>query len=258
MTGLTIKDLSVRYGKRVILQEVTVTSLAPGRLVALLGCNAAGKSTLLRSLCGVKSYEGTIHFDGLCLNSLAKAEKRALIGYMPQMPPQPSLLLAYEFALSALRAALPHLSRAAADQRLQAMFARFGLTAEAFRPVEELSGGKRQLIGLAQLLARNPKLLLLDEPTSALDLRWELEVLQALQQHARQEGSLCLIALHDVNLALRYCDDALLFENGRLLAAGPIETVTTEAALSQTYGVQVRREQTLSGHSHVTAETPTL
>ena len=106
-----------------------------------------------------------------------------------------------------------------------------------------MSGGKRQLLGLALIVARETPLILLDEPTSSLDLRWQLDTLSLLRQHARQANALAVIALHDLNLAIRYCDDAILIAEGGCIACGPVEQVITADRLRQVFGVQARIER---------------
>ena len=256
--GLEISGLSVGYGKRPVLTGIDLPPLAPGQLVAVLGPNAAGKSTLLKALAGHLSYRGVARFRGLDLAQLGHRRRTRLVGYVPQTPPQPSSLLAYEFAVSALRVAVPDLTAATAAVRIDAAFERLGLSDQALRPVQELSGGKRQLLGLAQAIVRDAPLLLLDEPTSALDLRWEVEALGVLRDLARHEArddpALCLIALHDLNLALRFCDQVILLSGGGVLAAGPAAGTLTPARLHGAYGVIARIEACSLGQPFVVVD----
>ena len=110
------------------------------------------------------------------------------------------------------------------------------------------------MVGLAQVLVRAPRLLLLDEPTSALDLRWQLQVLQAVRQRVQQQGSVGLVAVHDLNLALRFCQRVLVLGGGTVLAQGDPAQVLTPALLRQAYGVQARVERCSQGHLLVLAD----
>ncbi len=251
---LSVQGLQVGYGKRPVLQELSLTALAPGRVVGLLGPNAAGKSTLLKALAGQHRYQGSARFGETELAGLQHRERCRLIGYAPQSLPQPSDLLAYEFALGALKTAVPQLPTAEAEQRIEAAFAQLGLTELAIRPVSELSGGKRQLLGLSQILARRTDVILLDEPTSALDLHWQVETLDVMRTEATSRGALVIMALHDLNLALRFCDDLILLHHGRLLAEGPAATTLTPDLLCAAYGVQARLECCSHGLPHVVVD----
>ena len=134
------------------------------------------------------------------------------------------------------------------------MVAALGLQALALRRLDELSGGQRQMVGLAQVIVRAPRLLLLDEPTSALDLRWQLQVLQAVRAMVQQQGAIGLVAVHDLNLALRFCQHVLVLGGGRVLAAGDPAQVLTPALLQQAYGVQARVERCSQGNLLVLAD----
>ena len=134
------------------------------------------------------------------------------------------------------------------------VFATLGLDALALRPLNELSGGQRQMIGLAQVLVRAPRLLLLDEPTSALDLRWQLQVLQAVRTLVSKGQTLAMIAVHDLNLALRFCDRIVVLGQGRVLASGRPADVLTPALLRTAYGVRARVERCALGHPIVLAD----
>ncbi|WP_420406039.1 ATP-binding cassette domain-containing protein [Nisaea sp.] len=127
-------------------------------------------------------------------------------------------------------------------QIVQAGFERLGLTDQFFKPVGALSGGQRQRLGFSQVLAREPSLYLLDEPTSALDLRWEIEALGLVRERTEKTGALCLVALHDLNLAMRFCDSFMLLRDGALLAAGSIRGGLAAETIRAAYGIEARIE----------------
>lgn len=251
---LEVRGLTVRHGRFVALTDIDLPPFAPGSVVAVLGPNGAGKSSLLRALAGQLAYEGSARLGGREIASLDHDCRRALLAYAPQTPPQPSALLACEFALSALRAVMPELDHGRAVQRVEQVFERFGLTPDALRPVRALSGGKRQLLGLTHVFARDAALVLLDEPTSALDLRWEIESLGAVREKAARHGALCLVALHDVHLALRCCDYTVLIDGGRVAAAGAADETLTPRLLRDVYGVEARIERCSRGGPLVLAD----
>ena len=252
--GLEVVDFAVGYGRRPVLERVGLPRYEPGNLVAVIGPNGAGKSTFLKALAGLLRYRGQVSLDGAELAGLTHSDRSSRIGYLPQALPQASTLLAYEFALAALRASAPRLSRPETEDRIQRAFRRLGLERQAMQPIEALSGGQRQLLGLAQVLARKTRLLLLDEPTSALDLKWEVEALAALRDFALYGEAICLIALHDLNLALRFCDQIVLLAERGVAAAGPVKDSLTADLIGRVYGVTARIEPCSKGRPIVLAD----
>jgi len=252
--GLELRRLSAGYPRRPVLEGLDLERIAPGTLVALVGPNAVGKSTLLKAIAGLRPVRGQVLLDGTDLATLTPRERLRRVGYLPQALPQASSLVAYEALLSALRASRGDWSGAQREAAIARVFATLGLEALALRPLNELSGGQRQMIGLAQVLARAPRLLLLDEPTSALDLRWQLQVLQAVRAQVAEGRTLAVIAVHDLNLALRFCDRIVVLGQGRVLAAGHPAEVLTPALLQAAYGVRARVERCSLGHPLVLAD----
>lgn len=156
--------------------------------------------------------------------------------------------------LSACRAVRPDLGRVEIDTLIERVFDALAIRMLALRPLSELSGGQRQMVGLAQAIARQPALLLLDEPTSALDLRWQLALIDTVRAVIAERQAVCLMAIHDINLALRFCDQVLLFGNGGLLAAGDPHDVITPDVLRTAYGVESRVERCSQGRPIVLSD----
>jgi len=247
----TMNGLSAGYGRIRVLRDLEHPGVAAGRMVGLLGSNAAGKSTLLKVLAGLRPATGEACFDGENLCSMPRGRRLGIAGYLPQTPPQSSRLLAWEVAIAAFRAAAPSTPRHQVEARIQEMFSRFELDAHAMQPVSTLSGGKRQLLGLALVLARRTPLMLLDEPTSALDLRWQMQALAAVRSSVRRHGSVAVLALHDINQAVQFCDEFMVLGEGRVLAAGPVDSIVTPDLLWRAYGVRGRIEKTSTGRTVV-------
>lgn len=251
-TQLCIAGLDAGYRTRRVLQGLSLRPLESGQLVALVGANAAGKSTLLRTLAGqLRPQAGSMHLDDKDLARLDASTRNRLVGYLPQSLPLGSSLYAWEAVMAACRAGGGAASQAEADARCEQVFARLGLQALALRRLSELSGGQRQMVGLAQLLVRRPRLLLLDEPTSALDPRWQLEVLGAVREEAHMRQAIALIALHDLNLALRFCDRVVVLAEGHKLAEGTPHEAMTSQVLRDAYGIEGRVERCSLGSAIV-------
>lgn len=256
--SLEVKGLCVRYGSTAVVQGMDWSAPQGGRVIALAGANGAGKSSTLRAIAGLCRMDGSAWLDGENLAELSPAQRARRVAYMPQTLPQATSLTVYESVLSTLRIACSHWSSAQVHARIPEVLQALGLESLALRPLATLSGGQRQMAGLAQLLARSPRLLLLDEPTSALDVRWQLQLLQALRTHVTANRTLCVMAVHDLNLAARFCDDMLLMGHGQLLASGPPQAVLTPEMLHRAYGVQARVECCSRGMPVVLADSASL
>lgn len=263
---LEIRNLSLAYGKTRVLQNVSLPAVSDGALVGVLGPNGAGKSTFLRAVAGQSTYSGSILFEGREVSRLPHRERTLHIGFMPQSPPNTSGFVAYELVVSSCRSARPDLTATEVANSAEAVFGYLQLQELAFRPLSRMSGGQRQLVGLAQILVRDPKVLLLDEPSSALDLKWQVTVFEILRKRLVERGGLCLVALHDLNLAIRYCDLVAIMRGGRCIAYGPPAQALTPTVLRDAYDVSGRVETCsrgqpiviVDGGEDVALETQTL
>ncbi|MBD5771303.1 ABC transporter ATP-binding protein [Marinomonas colpomeniae] len=243
--SLTLQNISIAYGSKKILSDITLDAIKPGTLVALLGKNGAGKSTLIKGLAGLKSYQGEASLDGVELANMTQHQRLKSIGYVPQTLPQGSSLLAYEVVKSVVTLQGESTFK---EQTIEDVFERLKISHLALWPMHKLSGGQRQMISLAQAIVRKPKLYLLDEPTSALDLNWQMQVLKAIREEVSSQNAIAILISHDINLALRYSDQVVLLNQGQILAEGPPKESLTVDHLAQAYNVNARIESCSKGH----------
>ena len=211
-----------------------------GQFVGLIGPNGAGKSTLLRTLSGVlRHQEGAVWLEGSDLSSMAARDVAAMLALVPQIAPYTQGFTAFELVLMGR---YPHLGRfeveGQADDRIAERAMRLTET-EQFgeRTLETLSGGERQRVFLARALAQQPRILLLDEPTSNLDILHQLTILGLVRQLV-DDGLTAIAAIHDLNLAARYCDRLVLISNGQVATEGPPEDVLTPETIESAFGVR--------------------
>jgi len=246
---LELNHLRVAYGAREIIADLSVQALQPGQIVALLGPNGSGKSTLLKAVAGLLPLRhGSVTLHGRDLTR-AKFEARAQhVVYLPQSLPAAAHLRVFESVLVAANAS-PFGGKASSDDvaRVNDILQRLGIGHLAMRLLAHLSGGQRQLVGLAQAMIRRPRLLLLDEPLSALDLNFQFHVMDLLAQETRAHALVTVVVLHDLNIALRHADQVLLLRAGSLTAQGRPAEVITPASLAHVYGVRGRIESCSHG-----------
>ncbi len=241
-TLLTVRDLDVNIGTVRVAAGLGF-DLEAGQRLAILGRNGTGKTTLLNTLAGLREAEsGSIEVCGEGYATLGPRRAALLRGLLPQGHIDAFQSTVLETALIGRH---PHLGRWAWEGREDERIAREALAAVDLaglgaREVHTLSGGERQRLAIAALLAQQPHLYLLDEPLAHLDLNHQIAVLELLSRRAREDGVGIVMVLHDINLALRHADRALLlFGEGRTLE-GPVEAVLSAESLSRLYGYPLR------------------
>jgi len=237
---LEVHNLSFSYGTMRVLKDINMKPL-PGKITAIIGPNASGKTTLLKCICGIlKVTEGSILFDGKEINKIRREELAKHIAYMPQENPAVAFLTVFE---TVLLGRLHSLSWRVNDEDLKLTLKTLeslGISELSLRFLSEISAGQRQMVYLAQAIVRQPKVLLLDEPTSNLDLQRQLEVLDLIKELTSEMKITTIIALHDLNLAAKYSDEVIALNSGKVYAAGKPESVLSEEMLRAVYGVDAK------------------
>lgn len=237
--ALQVRDLSLDYGKRGVLRDISF-EMRPGTALALIGPNGAGKSSLLRCITAlVKPRTGEVLIDG---SSVADIERGALARTLAVVPGQ--TVVAFPMRVEELVALgrIPHehhlLGPRDEDRRaVDAAMDRVGIADLRGRDVRELSLGERQLAVLAMSVAQEARILLLDEPTVHLDLRHQVAVMELLRDLSQRDGVTVLAVLHDIVLARQFFDRLLLLDHGRLVADGPPTEVLSSSNVRSVYGV---------------------
>ena len=238
-----IHHLRVAYGERTIISDLSVQPLRTGTVTALLGPNGSGKSTLLKALAGLtRVTSGQVLLDGEDLTSASFETRARQVVYLPQSLPAAVHLRVFESVLVAANASTFADGGSASVNAVQSLLERLGIGHLAMQYLDSLSGGQKQLVGLAQAMIRRPRLLLLDEPLSALDLNYQFHVMDLLNQETRENGLVTVIVLHDLNIALRHADNTLMIRKGELVAEGAPRDVISPASLAGVYGVVGRVE----------------
>ena len=250
MAGLTLRGFSTGYPKRKVIENLDVAPLPRGEITVLLGPNGCGKSTLLRALAGLNKGRGEMWLDDEELMTQPFARRAQRVVYLPQSLPAGVHLHVLESIIVAQRAS-GGLHSAASEAEILHLLEQLGIAHLAMRYLDQLSGGQKQLVGLAQSLIRRPELLLLDEPLSALDLNYQFHVMDLVQRETAQRNIVTVVVVHDINIALRHAQHALMLKEGRLIAEGQPDKVITPETLAQVYGVEGRIEHCSRGMPQV-------
>ncbi|WP_295832388.1 ABC transporter ATP-binding protein [uncultured Microbacterium sp.] len=239
---LTAESVTLGYGNRTIVDSLDL-AVPPGRVTAIVGANACGKSTLLKAMARLLTPSaGQVLLDGRSIHRLPTKQVARVLGLLPQSPIAPDGIAVSDLVS---RGRHPHqgaLSRwtstddAAVARALEAT----DVTHLADRPVDELSGGQRQRVWIAMALAQETDVLLLDEPTTFLDISHQIDVLDLLTDLNRDRGTTVAMVLHDLNLAARYADHLVAMARGEVIAAGDPSDVLTEETVRRVFGLDSR------------------
>jgi iron complex transport system ATP-binding protein len=238
---LSIEDVTIQYEARTVLRHISLDVCA-GEVLALIGPNGVGKSTLIRACSGsLKPIGGRIAIDRQDTYRLRVEDRAKLIAVVPQAVRLPDTFTVFETVLMGRTPYLGWLSRESEKDRsaVQAALDRTSTLDLADRPIGELSGGEQQRVMIARALTQSARILLLDEPTAHLDLKHQASILSLVCDLAHGENYAVLIALHDLNLAAQYADRVALLSNGSVAAIGTPGEVLTEENLSPAYGLRI-------------------
>ena len=232
---IEIKNVSYSYAENEVLKNISF-DVHPGECVGILGNNGAGKSTLITCLNKIRTPKtGAIYMDSEDILKMGRLEIARRISYVAQKN-EISQMTVFDTVLLGRKPyfkwALTQRDIAICEETIE----KTGLAEFKMRYVNELSGGELQKVMLARALVQQPKLLLLDEPTSNLDPKNQYEMLALVKKLAKERNISVLMVIHDLSLALRYCDRFLFIKSGVVFRYGD-ESVITEETISNVYGV---------------------
>lgn len=232
---IEVQNLSFSYGHHPVLSHVGFTAQS-GECVGILGNNGAGKSTLITCINRIHTPDsGSVLIDGKAVGNMSRRELARSVAYVAQKN-EMSQTTVFDCVLLGRK---PYIRWAVGEEDLRlctAMIHRVGLEALELRSLDELSGGELQKVMLARALVQRPKVLLLDEPTSNLDPRNQYEMMELVREVAREQHITVLIVIHDLNLALRYCDRFFFLKDGSGYRYGGLEVVD-QHTIESVYGV---------------------
>ena len=244
---MQIKNLSYHYkGGPDVLKDISF-DIEPGQFLAILGNNGVGKSTLLKCFNHIlRPDAGAVILDGEDLLRMSTREVAKRVAFVSQSVSNTQMTV-HDVVMLGRR---PYMQWGFTEQDhaiVHDAMDRLGVNAMRGRFLNQLSGGEKQKVMLARALAQQPKVLLLDEPTSALDIQNQYHVLKLVRDICHNDGITAIVVIHDLNLALQFCDRFLLLKDGEVYRCGDRSIVDSEA-LRHAYGVKAKAVQIEGRH----------
>jgi len=244
---LDICDVSFTYNSHPVLKDVCF-QLKPGELLAILGPNGVGKTTLLKCIDAILSpSKGSVLVQGTDVLKLQSKEIAKTIGYVAQQS-ESSRMTVFDAVLMGRK---PYIRWNAGKKDLQivdAALKRLNMEHMALRYIDQMSGGELQKVAIARAMVQEPKILLLDEPTSSLDLKNQVEILSMIRHVVTEHGMAAVMTMHDLNTALRFANAYLFLKDGKVYDVGGVEHISSEM-IETVYGLPVEIH---SIHGHPT------
>lgn len=224
---IEVNGVNFSYNSCAILQDIEL-QLESGDILGIVGPNGSGKSTLIKCLDRIlKPQKGSIFLDGEELASMKVNDLAKKMGYVPQGESSLFPVTVFDLVLMGRK---PYLNWKPSSQDLEKVseiISLLNIEDLAMREIGSISGGERQKVMIARALAQEPDIILFDEPTSSLDLRHQLEVLNLIRDQANN-GISSIVAIHDLNMAARYCDKFVMLKKGMIYASGGPEVLIPE------------------------------
>ena len=235
---IRISNLYQGYGDNEVLSDISL-EIEKGKFVSILGPNGSGKTTLIRTVCNIiKPRNGTIEIDGQNIDVMTPKDFSRKIGYVPQKYVPSDHMKVFD---AILIGRAPYVSWSYSDEDFEyadKAIEKIGIEDLTDCFVNNLSGGQMQKVILSRAIAQNPEFFALDEPTSALDLKNQMTTLKTIKSIVNEEKKGAIVALHDLNLAMKFSDRVIMLKDGKIKVDGTPEEAINEENILDVYGVK--------------------
>lgn len=238
---MKLENISFKYETSPVLKNLSV-AIQEQDFIGLIGPNGSGKSTLLKIMGGIlKSDSGYTEFKDSLISKINKKLFAQSVSWIPQDHP---MIFPFKVSEIVLMGRHPYLSPLSFESRddfeISQKAMETTMTSQfADRYFNEISGGEKQRVMIASALAQNPEMMLLDEPTAALDLKYQVQILKILEDLNTSHKMTLIMAMHDLNLASKFCNRLILLNEGEIVRDGTPEQVLEKNTLEQVYGIEV-------------------
>jgi iron complex transport system ATP-binding protein len=239
---LKVESLDFGYFKKNVLEDVSFTAKS-GEVMGIVGPNGSGKTTLLKCIRkALMPRKGRVMLDE---ENILDWDRTKIAKYFGVVPQNTNISFPFTVLEIIMMGRIPHLKRMESEGAEDVLVAKRAMEMTAtghlyYRYVNNLSGGEMQRVIIARALAQEPKILLLDEPTSNLDINHQFETMKLIKNLARKEDMMVIIISHDLNLSMRYCDNLILLQSGRVFSGGSPNDVLTKDNIRKVYGVEAQ------------------
>ena len=240
--NFAVNNLYSGYGKTDIIKNISFMA-KQREVLAVIGPNGCGKTTLFRALARLLPYRGSVILEG---NEIASLSRKSLARQIALLSQSSGIYFPFSVYDTVALGRFPHsrsmFNSLQADDReiINTVMDRLELNEIKDSLINELSGGQLQRVFLARTLVQDPRIILLDEPTNHLDLKHQVELLEYISFWAKENNRIIIAVLHDLNLAYRFADNAVLMKDGEVAASGNCETVFAGKTLEQVYGLDIK------------------
>lgn len=242
---ISVRDIEFSYNGSPVLQNIRC-EISGGDFIAIVGPNGSGKSTLIKCMNGILSpRKGSIHIGEQNIRQHSLRHLARTMAYVPQKNAGHTPATVFDTVLLGRKPYINWKPSASDMEVASRIIAELGLEEIASKDINKLSGGQQQTVFIARALAQEPEIMLLDEPTANLDLRHTLEIMNMLQELCNK-GLTVVIALHDINLAMRYATGIMMLKEGEIYAWGGKEIITEEI-LEELYDIRVQITENKAG-----------
>ncbi|MDO5053683.1 ABC transporter ATP-binding protein [Pasteurella oralis] len=226
---IKVENLTLSYALKNISCHIP-----QGKLVGIMGANGAGKSTLLKAIAGIlPATSGQICLKNCKLSELSPTERNQQIAYLAQSTAIHWDLSVYDVIALGLPQLLPADKE---QQKVRSISAQFSIAHLLDKPFQQLSGGEKTRVQLARCAIKNAPILLADEPIAALDPYYQIDIMEQLKSLTPEKT--CVVVIHHLSLAYRFCDEVILLKDGNVIAAGETQAVLTEENLAEAFGIR--------------------
>ena len=237
---IAIENLSFGYGKKVFLKNICV-KIAPGETVSLVGANGCGKSTLLKCMCGLLKTSKAITLNGKYIEEYSLRQRAGIVSYLPQLVEKINSISIYDLIMLGAKSTSKTgwFSSKEDLERIESIITYLNLQHLKHKQIENISGGEKQRVLIAAILAQNAPVIILDEPVTYMDMQNQYNMLEIIKSLQKDYNKTVISVFHDINHAMEISDKILMMKEGEILYSGNPDDIINEGNIYDVFGIKV-------------------